>query len=386
MEHDKRTYLDYNATVPLRIEAQSAMIDALQLFGNATSVHWEGRQARMIIEKAREYICKLVNARATGVIFTSGGTEACNTAMNIRKAPAGDLTHILVSDIEHPAVLRVAEAIGLEIISLPVTSDGLLDIDVLEEVLQKVPSALVAVMAVNNETGVIQPITEIGEKIRAYGGVFFCDAIQAAGKIPLDMVHMNIDLLSLSAHKLGGPTGIGALVVASDIVIRPLLYGGGQELNRRAGTENLIGIAGFGAIVDIVMENIKKGHDASKLRDMMEKRLLRQVPDMRIFGLDAPRISNTSFFSAPYLNSETLVIALDLAGISVSSGAACSSQKVTQSHVLTAMGVDEDFSSGALRVSFGWNSTEKDVEDFTEHWCRLVAQSTSHCRILQATR
>ena len=246
----RRVYLDHNATVPIRPEVLDTMSEVLQIGGNASSVHAEGRKARQFLEVARENIATFVDGETGGVIFTGGGTEACNLALQTRKTPKGVIRRILVSSIEHAAVLAplddLTENEDISVTHLPVSEQGVVDLKALSTALEDPSPALVVVMAANNETGVIQPIAEIGAMVRSHGSLFFCDAIQAAGKIPLSMKDMNIDILSLSAHKIGGAAGVGALVVRDGIVLKPLLRGGGQELRRRAGTENLAGCVGFG--------------------------------------------------------------------------------------------------------------------------------------------
>ncbi|MGC6511641.1 MAG: cysteine desulfurase family protein [Parvibaculales bacterium] len=362
----RRVYLDYNATAPVRPPVVAAMSEALAVGGNASSIHAEGREARSLIEKARQQVCNLIGADMAGLVFTSGGTEACNLAVKTRTAPAGDIKRIIVSAIEHAAVMAPVEASGLPLEQVGVTGNGVVDLDALDRLLEDPAPALVCVMAANNETGVIQPVAEIGEKVRAHGSVFFCDAVQAAGKIPVSMWHMNVDLLSLSAHKLGGPAGVGALAAAPHIVTGTQLVGGGQELSRRAGTENLAGIVGFGAAAELVAKELEQSQQLADWRDDMEERLLEAVPEAVVFGREVARLPNTSCFAAPGCRSEMMVIAMDLNGFAVSAGAACSSGKVTRSHVLDAMGVADHLSEGAIRLSLGWQSQATDGPAFVE--------------------
>ena len=357
----RRVYLDHNATVPMRPEVLDTMSEVLQIGGNASSVHAEGRKARQFLEVARENIARFVEGEAGGVIFTGGGTEACNLALQTPKAPAGDIKRILVSSIEHAAVLAPLDDVDISVTQLPVSEQGVVDLAALAIALEDPSPALVVVMAANNETGVVQPMSEIGAMVRAHGSLFFCDAIQAAGKIPLSMGDMNIDMLSLSAHKIGGAAGVGALVVRDGIILNPLIKGGGQELRRRAGTENLAGCAGFGLAARLAKENLGAFAQLSVLRDDMECQLVESFPAIAIFATQTSRLPNTSCFALPNMRAETMIMSLDLAGIAVSSGAACSSGKVTRSHVLEAMGVAHNLLEGTIRISLGMSNTASDV-------------------------
>jgi cysteine desulfurase len=369
-----RTYLDYNATAPLRAEAREALVAALDI-GNPSSVHEEGRKARALVETARADVAALVSAPAETVIFTSGGTEACNLALGLRQAPAGEIKRLLVSAIEHSAVLAAAEESVLPVELLPVTADGVVDMAALDAALQDETPALVCVMLANNETGTIQPIAEIAAKTRAHGSLLFCDAVQAAGKMPIDIFTLGVDALSLSGHKLGAPMGIGALVARPAVVVPPQLLGGGQELGRRAGSENISGIAAFAAAARAAMRDLNDFANLAELRDDMEAALLAVQPQTEIFGKHADRLANTSCFALGGLNSETLVMALDLAGVAVSAGSACSSGKVSRSHVLAAMGAETHISKGVLRVSLGWQSNREDTEKLVDEWSKLAGRA-----------
>ena len=369
-----RTYLDYNATAPLRPEAREALLAALDI-GNPSSVHEEGRKARALVEAARADVAALVSAPAETVIFTSGGTEACNLALGLRQAPAGEIKRLLVSAIEHSAVLAAAEESVLPVELLPVTADGVVDMATLDAALQDETPALVCVMLANNETGTIQPIAEIAAKTRAHGSLLFCDAVQAAGKMPIDIFALGVDVLSLSGHKLGAPMGIGALVTRPAVVVPPQLLGGGQELGRRAGSENISGIAAFAAAAKAAMRDLDDFANLADLRDDMEVALLAVQPQTEIFGKHADRLANTSCFALGGLNSETLVMALDLAGVSVSAGSACSSGKVSRSHVLAAMQAETHISRGVLRVSLGWQSNREDTEKLVDEWSKLAGRA-----------
>jgi cysteine desulfurase len=361
----RSVYLDYNATAPIRPEAAAAVADALELTGNASSVHGFGRLARRRIESARDQVAALAGARAGQVIFTSGGTEANNLAL------AGtDRSRILVSAGEHDSVLKAA----LQAEPIPLDAEGRVDLDALSALLaaDRRP-ALVSVMLANNETGVIQPLAAVAALAREHGALVHSDAVQAAGKIPLHMAALGADLISLSAHKFGGPQGVGALVAAERVALAPLIRGGGQERARRAGTENLAGIAGFGAAAEAARGALATAAGLSAPRDRLEQGLRTLAPDVRVFGAGAERLANTSCFAAPGLPAETQVMALDLAGFAVSAGSACSSGKVRASHVLLAMGASPEEAGSAIRVSLGWHSEADDVERFLEAWRALRA-------------
>lgn len=370
-----RVYLDYNATAPLRPEAHDALTAALAL-GNPSSVHEEGRKARALIEEARRAVAELAVAVPETVIFTSGGTEACNLALNLRAAPAGPVGRVLVSAIEHSAVLEAAKQTGLPVSQLPVTADGAVDMAAFDTALQDDTPALVCVMLANNETGVIQPVAEMAAKTRDHGSLIFCDAVQAAGKMPVNMMALGVDALSLSGHKLGAPMGVGALLTRPGVVVPPQLHGGGQELGRRAGSENIAGIAAFAAAAKAAQAGLAAFGDLAAQRDAMEAALAAAEPDITVFGQGAARLPNTSCFALDGLSSETLVMALDLAGIAVSAGSACSSGKVSQSHVLAAMGAENHISKAMVRVSLGWQSGPQDTQKLVGEWTRLARNRT----------
>ena len=359
------TYLDYNATAPLRPEAREAMLAALGETGNASSVHGFGRRARGLIEAAREAVAALVSARPEQVVFTSGGTEANNMALR------GAGGRILASAGEHDSVLRAGAAACIAL-----DAEGLVDLSGLERALAgggKDP-ALVALMLANNETGVIQPVAAAARLAHARGARLHCDAVQAAGRIAIDFEALGAASLSLSAHKLGGPQGVGALVLAEGFEPAPLLAGGGQERRRRAGTENVAAIAGFGAAARAALRELPRMPEIARLRDDLEARLRGLVPEAAIHGAGAPRLANTACFGVPGTSAETLVMALDLAGVAVGAGAACSSGKVAPSHVLRAMGLDEAAAGAAIRVSLGWASTAEDTARFLAAWRSCLAR------------
>jgi cysteine desulfurase len=370
----ERVYLDWNATTPLRPEAREAMAAAWDLCGNPSSVHAEGRQARRLVEDARASVAGVVGALARNVVFTSGGTEANALALTpgLRRGSGLPAERLVVSAIEHASVLAGGRFPPEAIDTVGVTRSGLLDLDRLRAVLKDRPPALVSVMLANNETGAVQPVAEASEIVHAAGGLLHVDAIQAFGKIPSDINVMGADLVTLSAHKIGGPKGVGAVVLAEGVLgFEPLLRGGGQELGRRAGTENVAGIAGFGAAVKAAMES--GDSDAVRL-ESLRNRLeegLRDTIDAIVFADDAPRLPNTTLFTVPGLKAETAVIGFDLAGVAVSSGSACSSGKVQPSHVLEAMGFGPELAQGAVRLSLGWSTSDADIDRCLKAWRKL---------------
>jgi len=370
----ERVYLDWNATTPLRPEARDAMVMAWDLCGNPSSVHAEGRQARKLVEDARARVAAAVGALPRNVVFTSGGTEANALALisGLWRGSGLPAERLVVSAIEHASVLAGGRFPPGAIETVGVTGSGLLDLDRLRAMLDGRPPALVSLMLANNETGAVQPVAEAGEMVHAAGGLLHVDAIQAFGKIPFDLNEMNVDLMTLSAHKIGGPKGAGAVVLAEGVLgFEPLLRGGGQELGRRAGTENVTGIAGFGAAVKAAMGSLDS--DAIRL-ESLRNRLengLRDTTDMIVFADGAPRLPNTTLFTVPGLKAETAVIGFDLAGVAVSSGSACSSGKVQPSHVLEAMGFGPELARGAVRLSLGWSTSDADIDRCLEAWRKL---------------
>ncbi len=368
-----RVYLDWNATTPLRDEARRAITHALDLPGNASSVHAEGREARKWIEGARAAIAAAAGGAPRNVVFTSGGTEANVLALTpgLRRGSGSAVERLVVSAIEHASVLSGGRFSQNAIETVRVTPAGVVDLDHLRELLRDRAPSLVSIMLANNETGAIQPVAAAAEIVHEAGGLVHVDAIQAFGKIPLDMGELGADLLTLSAHKIGGPKGVGALVLSEGLSgLEPLLRGGGQELSRRAGTENVAGIAGFGAAATAVMADLAA--DSPRLRDLRARleNGLRQT-DAIIFSDSAQRLPNTTLFTVPGLRAETAVIGFDLAGIAVSSGSACSSGKVQPSHVLEAMGFDREIAQGAVRLSMGWSTRDADIDRCLEAWRRL---------------
>ena len=359
-------YLDYNATAPIRPAVIAAMAEAMATVGNPSSVHGFGRAARAQLESAREQVAELVGARADQVVFTSGGTEANNLAV----AGAGR-PRVLASAVEHDSVLKagVVEAI-------PVRSDGIVDLGALDEILRHDgPPALVSIMLANNETGVVQPVGDAVRRAHAQGALVHCDAVQATGKIAVDFASLGVDLMSLSAHKFGGPPGVGALVVGDDVAVQAVQRGGGQERGRRAGTENLPAIVGFGVAAEAARSDLQAAGKLAAWRDAMEARISAVAPAAIVFGREAPRLPNTSCIALPGLSSELQVMALDLAGVAVSGGSACSSGKLQPSHVLRAMGADPGTAASAIRVSLGWQTEADHIDRFIAAWGDLVARS-----------
>ena len=349
-------YLDHNATSPTKPAVIDAVAAAMRAHGNASSVHASGRDARGVVEDARKKIAQVFGVESKQVIFTSGATEANNT---IIKSYAG---RILTSGIEHPSVV---EAVKAE--RIPVHADGIVDVVALEKMMTDTSSggaALVSVMWVNNETGVIQPVEKISALCQQHGVKFHCDAVQAMGRIPVSLV---ADYVTVSAHKIAGPMGVGAIIVAPKAPPVKLIHGGGQERRQRAGTENVAGIAGFG--VAAALCDVNAFQKLSALRDKIEN----EIPGITVFGQNSPRVANTTCFALPGVVADTQLMALDLAGFCVSSGSACSSGSVKPSHVLEAMGIDPAIANCALRVSLGWNTSTDDVDSFIATYKKLSA-------------
>ena len=361
----ERAYFDWNATAPLRPEAREAMVAALGRTGNASSVHGEGRAARALIEKARAEVAALVGAEPAGVVFTSGATEANMLALT---PSLGDA--LFVSAIEHPSV-RSGGRFGA-VTELPVTGEGVVDLGKAEALIARATRPLVSLMLANNETGIVQPVRELADMVHARGGLLHVDAVQAPGRMAVDMAALGADLLTLSSHKLGGPQGAGALVVRGGLAVEPLIRGGGQERNRRAGTENVAAIAGFGAASSSARSFENDAKHLKKLRDRIEIEMRSATPQAVIFGAAHARLPNTILVAVPGMSAETAIIAFDLAGVALSSGAACSSGKVSASHALAAMGVPESLAKSALRISFGVETAENEVELLLNAWRKLV--------------
>ena len=374
----ERSYLDWNATAPLRPQAQAALSEALALAGNPSSVHAEGRAARRLVERAREEVAGLVGAEPANVFFTSGGTEANMLALT----PAIETAHekrprerLLISAIEHASVRAGGRFSRDAIAEVPVTTAGRIDHAALRDAVERAPRPLVSLMLANNETGVVQPVAEAAAIVHAAGGLIHVDTVQGPGRLACDIGALGADLLTLSAHKIGGPKGVGALVRASEDIHLPdpLVRGGGQERGLRAGTENVAGIAGFGAAATAARTQLAaEAAHMRALRDLLEAGLKAISPSAVIFAETAERLPNTTLFAVEGMKAETAVIAFDLEGVAVSSGAACSSGKVQPSHVLAAMGVSPALTRGAVRLSVGWATTEADIERLLAAWRKLA--------------
>ena len=392
------TYLDYNATQPLKPAAREAMLAAMAAPSNPSSIHGFGQSARNLVEAARRDVAEMIGASPGEILFTSGATEANATAL--RGLPGRT---VLVSAVEHPSVQEATNCLVI-----PVDAQGVIDLAALDRMLSEIDGpALVSLMLVNNETGVIQPVAEAAAIAHAHGALLHSDAAQAPGRIAVDVAALGIDMLTLSAHKIGGPQGAGALFIRDGLMLAPLFRGGGQEGRRRGGTENVAAIAGFGAAARLVSEDLGSSaqspspqpspfegegvgkalsldgrglgegdagaaqQDIAAMRDRMESMLRAIAPDLTVHGAGARRVCNTSCFGAPGLSAETALIALDLAGIAVSSGAACSSGAVEPSRVLLAMGVPDETAREAIRVSLGWATTRNDIDRLVENWAKV---------------
>ncbi len=369
-----RVYLDWNATAPLRPEARAVMAAALDIGGNPSSVHAEGRAARRIVEQARAQVAASIKAKDDSVIFTSGGTEAnVQALMPDWSLGARAFRRLIVSAIEHPSVLSGGRFAPQDAVQAPVTSSGIVDLERLDGLLAAGPPALVSIMLANNETGAIQPIAEAASLIHQAGGILHVDAVQALGRVPLNVTELRADLVTLSAHKIGGPKGTGALVIVNPDLrsASALIRGGGQERNRRAGTENVVGIAGFGTAAAAASGNLAgEAAHMQQLRDRLEAGLA-LLAGVTVFATAVPRLPNTTLFALDGVRAETAVIALDLEGIAVSSGAACSSGKMQPSHVLAAMGVSAELARAAIRLSTGYATKASDIDRALEAWRKL---------------
>jgi cysteine desulfurase len=374
-----RTYLDYNAGAPLRPEARAAMIAALGSAGNASSVHTEGRNARRLIEQARAAVAALVGADPRNVTFVSGGSEANVTVLTPAMVVAGkahNVDRLLVGATEHPSVLSGGRFAKEKVAELPVDDTGRIRLKALENALSTAAEAgesvLVSVMLANNETGTIQPVAEIAEIAHRHGALVHSDAAQAVGRIPVGIAALGVDFLTLSGHKIGGPQGTGAVVQRSeDVAFTPLITGGGQEHRRRAGTENVAAIAGFGEAATAALRDLAAAERWQGWRDRLAGKVA-DWTDVTIFSQGAERLPQTLCLGVSGMSAETLVIGLDLEGVAVSSGAACSSGKVGPSHVLAAMGVAPEAARSAIRVSFGWDTDETDLDRFESALRRVV--------------
>ena len=371
-----RVYLDHNATSPLREASRRALAEALGAHGNASSSHFEGREARARLDGARASVAALAGVPPRDVVFTSGGSEALSAAIRgvIDRAVPGR-SRIVAASVEHSAVLDAARRC-VEVTTVACDGEGVVDLDRFRDALGD-DVALAALQAANNETGVVQPVAEAGAACGKAGVPFLVDAVQAAGKIAIDRDGWGADLLALSGHKLGGPQGTGALIVREGVAMAPLIAGGAQERRRRGGTEAVAALAAFGAACEAAFqEREKEAARLLSLRERLEGGLRSIAPGVRIHGVSAARLPNTTNAAFPGVSGETLVIALDLAGFAVSTGSACASGAVEPSHVLRAMGLGEADARGAVRFSLGWSSTEADVDRLLETLPALLARAT----------
>jgi cysteine desulfurase len=371
MGMNEHIYLDFNASTPLRPGVMTAMTEVMQHYGNPSSIHKFGRAARARIESARDILAEHLEVQPTQVVFTSGGTEANN--LIIQAAEKQGCT-ILMSAIEHESVEHSAP----KALKIPVQADGLIDLAVLEKMLSPYMDSklLVSVMLANNETGVIQPIVEIAKLVHEYGGKLHCDGVPAFTKLPFSYKSLNADYLTISAHKIGGPKGCGAIVLPLDEQLPSLIHGGGQEKGHRAGTENILGIVGFAKALEDSRED--NWSEIEKLRHDLEDLIAKEHPDAPIYGKNSPRLPNTSYLGMPGIPTQTQLMAFDLEGFAVSSGSACSSGKIAPSHVLKAMGYNDNQASEAIRVSLGWTTTKQQIEDFARAWLALYTRNRTN--------
>jgi len=362
----ERTYLDYNATALIRPDVLTLVTQVMGEVGNVSSVHEFGRCARHYVEQARRQVAQLCAVQEDQIIFTSGATESINTVLcGYRDKPS------LISSIEHPATMAAAPHATL----IPVLASGVVDMAAYQNLLIEVKPALVSVMQVNSETGVIQPVKEMSQFAHEAGALFHTDAVQAAGRIDISLDALGVDFMSLSAHKMAGPQGVGAIIFKKGVSLPKFMLGGGQEKNCRAGTHNTAGIAGMGLAAELVLKNISHYKKIEKLRDDMERQMRDISSQITIYGSDAPRVGNTCNVGVAGLPAQTQMMALDLDGVAVSSGSACSSGAFKASHVLTAMGVSEEDAKSALRISMGWATTAADIDRFLESWKKIVEKA-----------
>ena len=392
MSPGTRIYADYNATAPLRPEAREAVLRVLEGVGNASSVHAEGRKARGLVEGARETVAAAIGACRDDIAFVSGGTEAVQAPIWGALDAMTDGESLLASRIEHDAIIAIVEYLrgktgeakawptAVSPDAWAVRADGQVDLDWLRGAMKDAASVggvrpLVSLMLVNNETGVIQPVAEVAEIVHTAGGLIHCDAIQGLGKVEVSVIELDVDYLSLSAHKIGGPQGVGAFYVKPGAPFKAVQTGGGQEFGRRAGTENVAGIAGFAAAADAALHGLSAYQALAQHRDRMEQKIRATAPTLQIHGENAQRVAGVSCFGVEGLPSETQIMGLDLAGLAVSAGSACSSGKVKPSRVLTAMGLSEAAAKSAIRASLGWASDWRDFDALAEAWIRMAARA-----------
>lgn len=380
----ERIYLDYNATAPVFPAVAAAVADALHL-ANPSSVHAEGRAARAAVERARAQVADLVGAARENIVFTSGGSEGANLLLKGLTTSDGRPLRLLLGGTEHACVQGGHDFPPNAVTRLAVDTGGVLLPESLEQALRLASAAgervLLALQLANNETGTLQPVRQAADLVHAHGGLVVCDAVQAAGKIPVSLPMLGADALFISAHKIGGPKGVGAVALnGGDTTLHPLVAGGGQELGRRGGTENVAGIVGFGVAADIVGGKFDQMERVRGLRDRLEQGIAAQAPEAVVFSQKAERLPNTCAVALPGLRAETALIAFDLDGVAVSSGAACSSGKVRRSAVLDAMGIPGELAEGAIRISLGWNTTEDHIEACLAAFARRIPAARANSR------
>lgn len=370
-------YLDYNATAPLRAEARAAIMAAFDVPGNPSSVHGAGRHARAQIESARKTMAQALGAAPSDVVFSAGGTEANNLGL-LGLAEANAITCLFLSSVEHSCIRVAARHSGLPVHTIPVTPDGKIDLEALNETLNGLDEdakPLLALMMVNNETGVVQPVVEAAHIVHEAGGLIHVDAVQGFGKMPVSLTDMNADSLAVSAHKIGGPLGVGALAFACGTKLAPRSYGGGQESGHRGGTENVPGISGFAAATTAALADLSHSDGIAILRDHLQARLLSIAPDAVVVGGNAPRLCNTLCIATPGFAADTQLMTMDLAGFAISSGSACSSGKVKASVVMLAMGLPGDLPSCAIRISLGKATTRDELDAFAGAWGKALMRA-----------
>ena len=371
-----RYYLDHNATAPIRPEVIDIVAETMRHDGNSLSVHEEGRRAHKTLEDAREQVRALVNAPVNGVVFTSGGTESIHYALNGAMTPH-NIKRLFISALEHTAVPSNAAATGAEIETMPAKPSGVADLGWLRARLKdynvkRDGGFMVCLMYTNNETGAIQPMREAADIAHEAGGLLFCDAAQAVGKVPVNFVMSGADIMSFTGHKFGGPVGVGALVAGPNLPLEPVMRGGGHEQNRRAGTHNVAAIAGLGLACELAERSLARAGEIAALRDRMQDAAV--AAGAKIWGANEERLPGTLCLSAPGFSGATQLMTMDLAGLAISAGSACSSGKTKPSHVLTAMGASDDEATSAIRVSLGWNSTAEDAGAFIREWPKAYAR------------
>ncbi len=357
-------YLDYNATAPIRPEIREAMVEVMGWPANASSVHWFGREAKKWLEQARKAVADEVSCFPQEIVFTASGTESNNLVLNSFMD-----RRIFTSAVEHSSVLQAVEGVEL----LPVDENGIINISVLSDSIKQQPSVLVSVMLANNETGVIQPIREVAEAVHAIGGLLHCDAVQGLGKMTVDMGLLGADLMTVSAHKMGGPPGVAAVIARQGIPLKRQMRGGGQESGRRAGTENIAAITGFAKAIDVARTDSWQQEMRARL-DRMERDIVTAFPAAKVIGHGVERLANTSSLLMPGVSAETQLMHFDLAGFAVSAGSACSSGRIEPSHVLKAMGLPDAEAGSVIRVSTGWDTQPGDILAFTEAWKAFYAK------------